>query len=141
MSYLILTGNTHIKIKKLQFDSRLKYMWNKSYGKEGLRYYSSLSDGDIDLLGDKWIDRIFSEWKSTVHAWGGRNKVMGDLEQSFIAAHGNTGGERLLLKHFYKLLSMGEKGGLPKALYQDYSSRYSGWVEDVLNEQLLKDGL
>ena len=109
-----------------------------------------MSPGDIDRLGDGYIEKIF---------WGNaRGVLLGvrdrtwsiistsekfqELSAKLLANKSIDGSpiklKRDYLREYFRLQALGEKGGLPKVLYNKYSKGKAGFTEDVLEEGLLR---
>ena len=46
--------------------------------------------------------------------------------------------KRAVLKDWYKLVAMRDRGGLPAYIYTGYDPKDTGWAKDVFDKNMLK---
>ena len=131
-----------------KFDSRLADLAGGD-----LKAAGSLTPGDIDNLGDFYIEKIFRNIPGNAFAkklpgQGGwtdaqfpasinvfRNKYDGILD----ALKMPTSEKREFLREWYRLMAKRKQGGLPDTFWKDYRQNLAGFTDDVINEDLLKE--
>ena len=123
-------GYKHIKIEAAHTNTDLKDVWG------GLRETQlNLRSRDIDLLGDGYIDAIIQgvAKRDPFDIWDEA------LKNAEVGIEASQDAKRAYLKLFYKELEKGENGGLPETLWRYRKPDKVGFVDDVLNKDLLKE--
>lgn len=143
LTKLLKKQGLDIEVLPCEYDTRLKYLADgfTNYEGKASKYAHSLTDGDLDLLGDFYIDGLTKRFADPRNRWWKDIPMPDEFMESMqrIADGAATSTEkRAWLKSYYAELRKKGNGLFPKVWWQDYSPSYGGWVSDVLNEDLLK---
>lgn len=143
LTKLLKKQGLDIEVLPCEYDTRLKYLADgfTNYEGKASKYAHSLTDGDLDLLGDFYIDGLTKRFADPRNRWWKDIPMPDEFMESMqrIADGAATSTEkRAWLKSYYAELRKKGNGLFPKVWWQDYSPSYGGWVSDVLNEKLLK---
>lgn len=143
LTKLLKKQGLDIEVLPCEYDTRLKYLADgfTNYEGKASKYAHSLTDGDLELLGDFYIDGLTKRFADPRNRWWKDIPMPDEFMESMqrIADGAATSTEkRAWLKSYYAELRKKGNGLFPKVWWQDYSPSYGGWVSDVLNEKLLK---
>lgn len=143
LTKLLKKQGLDIEVLPCEYDTRLKYLADgfTNYEGKASKYAHSLTDGDLDLLGDFYIDGLTKRFADPRNRWWKDIPMPDEFMESMqrIADGVATATEkRTWLKSYYAELRKKGNGLFPKVWWQEYSPSYGGWVSDVLNENLLK---
>ena len=143
LTKLLKKQGLDIEVLPCEYDTRLKYLADgfTNYEGKASKYAHSLTDGDLDLLGDFYVDGLTKRFADPKNRWWKDIPMPDEFMESMqrIADGAATSTEkRAWLKSYYSELRKKGNGVFPKVWWQDYSPSYGGWVSDVLNEDLLK---
>lgn len=143
LTKLLKKQGLKIEVLPCEYDTRLKYLADGFVNYEGKasKYAHSLTDGDLDLLGDFYIDGLTKRFADPKNRWWQKISMPDEFMETMkkIADGAATSSEkRAWLKSYYAELRKKGNGVFPKVWWQDYSPSFGGWVSDVLNEKLLK---
>ena len=143
LTKLLKKQGLKIEVLPCEYDTRLKYLADGFVNYEGKasKYAHSLTDGDLDLLGDFYIDGLTKRFADPKNRWWQKISMPDEFMKTMkkIADGAATSSEkRAWLKSYYAELRKKGNGVFPKVWWQDYSPSFGGWVSDVLNEKLLK---
>ena len=143
LTKLLKKQGLDIEVLPCEYDTRLKYLADgfTNYEGKASKYAHSLTDGDLDLLGDFYIDGLTKRFADPRNRWWKDIPMPDEFMESMqrIADGAATSTEkRAWLKSYYAELRKKGNGVFPKVWWQEYSPSYGGWVSDVLNEKLLK---
>lgn len=132
-----------ITVKPCRYDSRLKLLENPLLSEQADKLSMSLSNSDIDALGDYYINclcKAYAEPYPSI-SWN----TEGEFESWWTATatqikkgEASMGEKREFLKRYYAELDKKEKSVFPKARWNDRKPNLGGWTSDVIDEELLK---
>lgn len=132
-----------IAVKPCRYDTRLKLIEAPRHSDEAWKLAESLSNSDIDALGDYYINSLckaFAEPYPNIH-WN----TSGEFETWWTATttritkgEASIGEKREFLKRYYAELDKKEKSVFSKERWNNRKSSLGGWTSDVIDEELLK---
>ena len=134
-------GFDDVRIIPSNYHERLGLIWRgdrRGFGQ-------SLSLKDLDRLGDPWMNKLMKGAPGQILTRGGADtpESIVNFRKRF-SAHGPNWRaapaslKREFLREYIRLMSLGEKGGLPREHWVQYSSSQTNFTADVLNEDLLR---
>lgn len=143
LTKLLKKQGLDIEVLPCEYDTRLKYLADgfTNYEGKASKYANSLTDGDLDLLGDFYVDGLTKRFADPRNRWWKDIPMPDEFMESMQRIYDGVAiatEKRTWLKSYYSELRKKGNGLFPKVWWQDYSPRYGGWVSDVLNENLLK---
>ena len=114
-------------------------------GYSRVNIFEAMDATDIDNLGAPYIEKIWdtqksflsidfdvSEFAEAPKLKAFKAKYPGKFPDLPISE------KREILKGWYTLKAMGERGGLPPFLYINYQYKTAGWTNDIMDKNLLK---
>jgi SPP1 gp7 family putative phage head morphogenesis protein len=134
---------THIKVKPVKYDTRLKGIWEGEYDGPGARYAASITPADLDRLGDPWIDNLSKRWMDSAKSFNKSkpgsvpDELLPGLEEMEKGTL-STDDARDWLRKFFARMQKKKDSGLPKVWWEDVRPTYGGFTEDVANTKLLE---
>lgn len=143
LTKLLKKKGLDIEILPCEYDTRLKYLADgfTNYEGKAAKYARSLTDGDVDLLGDFYIDGLTKKFADPRNGWWKKISMpedfMSDM-QKIAEGSASSDMKRKWLKTYYAEIRKKKDGAFPKVWWEEYSPSFGGWVSDVLNEKLLK---
>ena len=143
LSKLLKKQGLDIEVLPAEYDSRLKYLVEgfTDYEGKASKYVHSLTDSDVDLLGDFYIDGLCKRFADPRNRWWKSISMPDDFMstmQEIYDGSASSSVKRKWLKSYYAEIRKKKSGAFPKVWWEDYSPSYGGWTSDVLNEKLLK---
>ena len=143
LTKLLKKQGLDIEVLPCEYDTRLKYLADgfTNYEGKASKYAHSLTDDDIDLLGDFYIDGLTKRFADPRNLWWKKISMPDDFMRTMKEiADGNASSsvKRKWLKSYYAEIRKKKDGAFPKVWWEEYSPKYGGWTSDVLNEKLLK---
>lgn len=140
---LIKKNKLNIDIVPSQFDTRLKVLEQSftDYGDAQSRMCLSLTDNDIDNLGNFYIDGLCKRFADKKNGFW-RSITMDDefnnLFYKVSSGNATQPEKKAYIKLYLSEIRKRDKGNFPKEWWSDYRPSLGGWTDDVLNEGLLK---
>lgn len=132
-----------ISVKPCQYDTRLKYMLDPYHSEKAEKYAKSLSNADVDALGDIYINSLCDMFAQPVPFLGWNKE--GEFETWWTATaekikrgDATMDEKRDFLKRFYAELDKKEDGVFIKPWWSGRSPKLGGWTSDVIDEELLR---
>ena len=143
LSKFIKKQGLDIEILPCKYDTRLKLLENgfADYDGKAAKYAISLTDDDVDVLGEFYIDGLCKKFAvskgKTPKSWESLgDEFLSDME-AVKNGEATSAQKRRFLKSYYAEIRKKDKGVFSKGEWREYSPSYGGWTSDVLNEKLL----
>ena len=138
-----------IEIAPAKFDQRVKYLEEgiTTYSGKAAQYAMSLTPGDVDNLGDFFVDGLSKRFADSAKAFVKNSRSnpfegMDDFVSFADKINAGTATQdemRSFLKIFYEEMHKGKANGrFPKVWYDEFRGSLGGWTDDLLNPSLLK---
>lgn len=132
----------NIDIKVAKCDSRLS-MLEKSftdYDDKFTRYFYSLTEQDVRLLGDYYIDGLCKRLpdRDTMLRFKIQDNRFLDRIDMIKSGAATADDKRGFWIDFYNELDKKDKGMFPKVWWENRKNAYGGWVSDIIDEDLVK---
>lgn len=140
---LLKKNNLDIDVVPCKFDSRISLLERSftDYDDVPTRFCLSLTNKDIDNLGDYYIDGLCGRFADSRNSFWKEIKMddtFNSLLDKVSKNKASISEKREYIKLYLSEIRKKGAGQFPKVWWENYRPKLGGWTNDVLNEELLK---
>lgn len=133
----------NIEVVPCKFNTKLKELENAftDYDDKASQIIHSLTDKDIDNLGDFYIDGLMKRFGDKKNLWWKKIEMPNDfvsLRQKVFDGTASIEEKRTYCKMYLAEIRKKSAGAFPKVWWKSYRPTQGGWTDDVLQKDLLR---